>query len=272
VGGDPDYIAGLDNFCWPNVVKDMPRRSHKLAQLVRANQGLYDFCRAYSVPLISGKDSMSNDSTLMDPPLSVPPTLLVSVVGRIDDISRALTLDSKAPGDLVYILGKTHGETGGSELLRCYGELTRGEVYIGNRLPRVNSEAALDLYRRVHRLSRKALLRSAHTPALGGLGIALARIAFAGGYGMDIDLRRVPGDAAGEAELLYAESNSRFVVTLAPENRKQFEAEMTGLPFAMIGTVLDDPVLRIRGLSGDVIVEADVPQLKAVWQETWSGE
>ena len=126
-GGDLDYLAGLDNFCWPNVVKEsMPERAHKLAQLVRANEGLYDFCRAYGMPLISGKDSMSNDSTLTDPPISIPPTLLVSVVSRIADVRRAVTLDPKAAGDLLYVLGRTEEELGGSELYRWYGERRSG--------------------------------------------------------------------------------------------------------------------------------------------------
>ncbi|MBN2551249.1 MAG: phosphoribosylformylglycinamidine synthase subunit PurS, partial [Spirochaetales bacterium] len=132
-GGDPDFISALDNFCWPNVVKDsMPERSHKLAQLVRACQGLYDFCKAYGVPLISGKDSMSNDCTLTDPPISVPPTLLVSVLGRLPDLGAAVTLDLKAPGDLLYILGGTDEELGASEFYRYYGESTRAAAYIGN--------------------------------------------------------------------------------------------------------------------------------------------
>jgi len=268
-GGDPDFIAALDNFCWPNVVKnEMPERSHKLAQLVRACEGLYDHCRAYRVPLISGKDSMSNDCTLTDPPISVPPTLLVSVLGRIDELSRAVTPDLKAPGDLLYILGETGDELGASELYRCYGELTRGAAYVGGQVPRVDAPRALSMYRALHEAIRRGLVRSCQTPALGGLALALARKCFGGELGADVELRPVPGPAGSDLSLLYSESNSRFVISVAPEAARELEGCLEGHAFARIGEVRPDPVLRIRGRSGGTLVEQPLEPLKAAWKET----
>jgi len=272
VGGDPEFISALDNFCWPNVVKEsMPERAHKLAQLVRACQGLYDFCKTYGAPLISGKDSMSNDCTLTDPPISVPPTLLVSVIGRLDDLSQAVTLDLKAPGDLLYILGDTHEELGGSEFYRYFGEKTRGRAFIGNSLPKVKGREARVLYRCLHRAIRNGQVRSCHTPALGGLGAALLRKAFAGELGLEVDLTRVPGDASSDAGLLYSESNSRFLVSVAPNRRGDFEDSMKGQSCTLIGTVLEQQRLRIRGRSGEVIVDRPLPALKQAWKETLNG-
>jgi phosphoribosylformylglycinamidine synthase len=271
-GGELDTIAALDNFCWPNVVKErMPQRSHKLAQLVRANEGLYDFCRAYGVPLISGKDSMSNDSTLTDPPISIPPTLLVSVVGRIADVRRAVTLDPKAPGDLLYILGRTEEELGGSEFYRWYGESTRGQAFIGNRVPRVDAGRALQLYRAVSRAIGQGLVRSAHTPGLGGAAAALARMAFAGGRGLEVDLRRFPGGAAADHARLYSESNSRFLVTVHPAAAGRFEDGLKGLPFARIGRVRRDRRLVVTGMSGGVILRERLEPLKREWQAPLKG-
>ncbi|MBN1837381.1 MAG: hypothetical protein JW820_16120 [Spirochaetales bacterium] len=270
-GGDPGFIAALDNFCWPNVVKEgMPERSHKLAQLVRACEGLYDHCLAYRVPLISGKDSMSNDSTLTDPPISVPPTLLVSVIGRIEDLRRAVTLDVKAPGDLLYILGETREELGASELYRCYGELTRGRAYVGGQVPRVDAPRAMDLYRKLHQAIGEGLVRSCHTPALGGLALALVRACFAGELGAEVDLVRVPGSAASDLSLLYSESNSRFLVSVAAGLAREFEARLEGQPLACIGEVRDDPVLRIRGQGGELLIEQPLSALKAAWKEVLS--
>ncbi|MBA7619711.1 Phosphoribosylformylglycinamidine synthase subunit PurL [subsurface metagenome] len=271
-GGDPDFIAGLDNFCWPNVVKkQMPERSHKLAQLVRACEGLYDFCTAFRVPLISGKDSMSNDSTLTDPPISVPPTLLVSVLGKIQDIKRAVTLDVKSPGDLLYMVGETHEELGGSEFYRCYGEKTRGRAYIGNHVPRVGAEKALKIYRRLHKGIQAGLIRSCHTPALGGAGVALAKKAFAGGYGLDVDLKAFPGTAAADYSLLYSESNSRFLITVAPDKGAAFEGIMDGITLARIGRVRPDDRFRIIGLDGSLIIEETASRMKEAWQERLKG-
>ena len=272
VGGDPEFISALDNFCWPNVVKDsMPERSHKLAQLVRACQGLYDFCKVYGVPLISGKDSMSNDCTLIDPPISVPPTLLVSVIGKLDDLSKAVTLDLKAPGDLLYILGDTHEELGGSEFYRYFGEKIRGRAFIGNSVPKVNGRQARALYRSLHQAIRGGRVRSCHTPALGGLGVALLRKAFAGELGLEVDLAGVPGDASGDVALLYAESNSRFLVSVAPNKRGDFEESFRGHSCTCIGAVLEQQRLRIRGRSGAVIVDRPLPALKQAWKETLNG-
>lgn len=268
VGGDPGYIAALDNFCWPNVVKEnMPERSHKLAQLVRANQGLYDFCKGYKLPLISGKDSMSNDCTLTDPPISIPPTLLLSVVSRISDVSRAVTLDVKNSGDLVYVLGETMGEMGGSEFYRFHGERSRGRPYIGNRVPRVKLDKARKLYQALAEVIAGRLIQSAHTPAIGGLGAALARKSFAGGYGLEVDLGALHAPS-GTADfvLLYSESNSRFIVTIDPRNKESFEKLMKSVSCSQIGRVTDSGELQIKGLSGGIIIRENINKMKREWQ------
>jgi phosphoribosylformylglycinamidine (FGAM) synthase-like enzyme len=268
VGGDPDCISALDNFCWPNVVKEnMPNRSHKLAQLVRACRGLYDFCKAFGVPLISGKDSMSNDCTLTDPPISVPPTLLISALGRIPELSRAVTLDLKAPGDVIYVLGDTREELGGSEFYRFYGEVSRDRAYVGNAVPRVDAARSLDMYRRLHQVMAGGLVRSCHAPALGGLAAALARKAFAGELGVEVDLAAVPGEARSDASRLFSESNGRLLVSVSQQAQKDFEAALRGCSCARIGTVTESGRIRIRGREGRVLVDRPLMPLKRAWKE-----
>jgi phosphoribosylformylglycinamidine synthase II len=272
-GGDPQFISALDNFCWPNVVKDsMPGRAHKLAQLVRACEGLYEHCLAYGVPLISGKDSMSNDCTLTDPPISVPPTLLISVIGKLPDLRRAVTLDPKAPGDLLYVVGETREELGGSELYRWYGESTRGEAFIGNQVPVVRAASAVRRYRALHRAMGAGLVRSCHTPHLGGLAVALARKAFAGACGLELELAALPAEAGSEAALLYSESNSRFLLTVAPRDRRAFEELMAGQTMALCGRVLEEPRLRVRSRDGGAwIIDEPTGPLEEAWKETLRG-
>ena len=110
VGGNIEHVAGLDNFCWcdPVASDKTPDGEYKAAQLVRANQALYN-CLAFGVPLISGKDSMKNDYMIGDTKISIPPTVLFSVIGKIDDLRKAVSMDAKAPGDLVYLLDSFHG-------------------------------------------------------------------------------------------------------------------------------------------------------------------
>jgi len=117
VGGSLERMAGIDNFCWCDPVESekTPDGQYKLAQLVRANQALYDYTKIYGVPCISGKDSMKNDYIIGDTKISIPPTLLFSTMGKMEDVRKAVTMDAKKAGDMVYVLGETYNELGGSE-------------------------------------------------------------------------------------------------------------------------------------------------------------
>ena len=169
---------------------------------MRANQALYDYTTAYSIPCISGKDSMKNDYMIADHKISIPPTVLFSLLGAIDDVRLACTMDAKAAGDLVYVLGETRDETGGSEYFAMQG-------CVGNRVPRVDSQRALALYRGLNAAMRKGLVRSCHDCSDGGLGVALAETAFAGELGMSVDLRQVPCDGALADDVLLLDAGLR---------------------------------------------------------------
>ena len=244
VGGRLGKVAGLDNFCWPDPVQSdkTPDGEYKLAQLVRANQALYDYTRAYLVPCISGKDSMKNDSTRGGRKISIPPSLLLSVIAKMDDIDLAVTFDAKSAGDLVYVIGATRPELGGSEYFNMLG-------YTGNAVPRVEAGPALEIYRRVSSATAQKLAASLISPALGGLGVALAKTAMGGRLGLDIDLAAVPGEGCSDLELLFSETHSRFVATVRPENQAAFEAALAGVPAALVGRVIAEPELRIAGRS-----------------------
>ena len=267
VGGSLDLVAGLDNFCWcdPVLSDKTPDGPYKMAQLVRSNQALYDVCMAYNLPLISGKDSMKNDFYDGTTKISIPPTLLFSVIGKIEDSRKAVTMDVKRPGDLVYLLGKTGDELGGSEYLALSGA-------IGNKIPKVDAAKAYQRYKAYHEALSQGAVASCHDLSDGGLAVAAAESAFSGGYGVAIDLSRVlwKGDATGKSNcaLLFSESASRHLVTVHPEKREKFEAVMNGNCFASIGTVTEDPVLSITGLNGPTVVKADLSQLKEAWQQT----
>ena len=120
---DPDRLAGVDNFCWCDPVQSekTPDGEYKLAQLVRAGKALEHFCLGFGVPCVSGKDSMKNDYTGGGAKISIPPTLLFSVLGHIPDVNRAMTSDFKKPGEAVYLLGQTLPETAGSEIAQELG-------------------------------------------------------------------------------------------------------------------------------------------------------
>ncbi|MCP3964909.1 MAG: phosphoribosylformylglycinamidine synthase [Lentisphaerae bacterium] len=248
VGGKLGHIAGLDNFCWPDPVQSekTPDGEYKLAQLVRANQALYDYTKAFKVPCISGKDSMKNDSTRGGRKISIPPTVLFSAISKMDNIRKAVTLDAKFADDLVYVIGDTANELGGSEYYFMLNET-------GNNVPQVDSAKAISIYGAVAKVTEAELANSLHTPALGGLGVAFAKVAMGGRFGMDIDADKIPtNDELTLQQKLFSESNSRFVMTVSPDNAGKVEALLAGVPFAQVGKVVNTKSLEFRSKGAKV--------------------
>ncbi len=245
VGGNLNRLACLDNFCWPDPVQSekTPDGEYKLAQLVRANQALADYTRAFSVPCISGKDSMKNDSTRGGRKISIPPSLLFSMIAKMDDVTKAVTPDAKQHGDLIYVIGMTRQELGGSEYFAMLDA-------IGNQVPKVDAEKSLAMYDAVSAATAAELVQSLTTPALGGLGVAFARTAMAGRLGLEINLDAIPAENCNDIEKLFSESNSRFVATVNPVNRVAFEEKLKGIPFALVGAVMMRPELLLRSRNG----------------------
>jgi phosphoribosylformylglycinamidine synthase len=309
VGGDPDHIAILDNFCWGNpILSDAnPDGDHKLAQLVRAAKGCYDTAVGMGTPFISGKDSFHNEYKVGDKTVAIPPTLLISAMGIVPDVEKAVTMDAKNAGDLVYVLGATYNEFGGSHFGSVIGDATvidtaaegaAGVSAANNSVPKMNNETALSLYRALHKAMQEGLVASCHDCSDGGIATAAAETAFAGGLGMQIDANRIPvaqrssgqGDnsdtqSASEAgsegsnalltawQKLFSESNSRFVVTVSPQNKEAFEKAMSGTAisdktrnvFAEIGKITADTRFTIAGDNGANEIDTTIDELKEAW-------
>ncbi|NIR15176.1 MAG: phosphoribosylformylglycinamidine synthase, partial [Desulfobacterales bacterium] len=213
------------NFCWPTIQYDPvqnPDGKYKAAQLVRANWALRDTCLAYGIPLLSGKDSMYIDGNLEGPfgerrKVSGLPTLLFTVSGIIEDVGKSITMDAKIPGDLVYVLGETKNELGGSEYYQMMGE-------VGLHVPEVDANALWPLYLALHRAIQQGLLSSAHAVTRGGLGVHLTLVALGGELGMEARLGDVPcSNALTNSQILFSESAGRFIVTIDREKRGAFE-------------------------------------------------
>jgi phosphoribosylformylglycinamidine synthase len=249
-------IALLDNFTWGN-----PEKPERLGSLVRACEACHDFATAFGTPFISGKDSLYNESPLGP----VTPTLLVTAIGIIPDVRLAVSVDVKEHGDLIYIVGQTFNELGGSEYYRLKG-------FIGKSVPKVRPALAKKTFRTVTRAIDFGLVKACHDLSEGGLGVAAAEMAFAGGYGLELDLRKVPGKALKRDDfILFSESNSRFLVEVSEKAKKEFEALMKGKVCAQIGKVTENPRLRIKGLNGEIVVDASLEDLLASWKRTLSG-
>ncbi len=288
-GARPGTISALDNFCWPDPVESpsTPDGRYKLAQLIRTCEGLYEACVAYGVPLISGKDSMKNDSTRGGVKISIPPTLLVSAMGKIDDVRLARTPEPKGAGDRIYVVGETRQELGASEFAR-WAEATGGgtadsstggaeaggggiDAAVGGRPPSTDPARLNERYRKMATAIDKGIPESVKTPSLGGLGAALAWMAFGAELGIEVDLDLLPVE--GEVDLwgrLFSESTGRFLITVTTQTADAFETALAGEPLARLGCVTSNGRLVITA-GGSPVVDADVLELKRTWKATLAG-
>ena len=264
VGADPERIAILDNFCWGNT-----ERPETLGALVRAAQACHDVSLAYRTPFISGKDSLNNEFLHDGRSLAIPPTLLISAIGIVPDVRSCVTMDLKEAGNRLYLLGMTRHELGGSLWSEVHGRP-------GGRVPRVDLAQAPRLFGAVHQAIGRGLIRSCHDLSEGGLAVALAEMALAGGLGARVTLADVPHDPDEMDDFvrLFAESPTRFLLEARPEAGAELEAHLGGFPLGRLGEVTagngergqPSPRLIIQGIDGRVVVDAAVDELKAAWQ------
>ncbi|MGO9598073.1 MAG: AIR synthase-related protein, partial [Isosphaeraceae bacterium] len=279
VGAHPRHIALLDNFCWGNT-----DRPETLGSLVLAAQACCDLALRYKTPFISGKDSLNNEFAHEGRSLAIPPTLLISAIGQVPDVRSCVTMDFKEPGNLIVLVGMTRWELGGSLWAHTQG-------LEGGRVPDVHPELGQQIFRAVYLAISHGLVRSCHDLSEGGLAVALAEMAFAGGLGASVSLRDVPfddtdvsprgvlpeGTAALHCLLLFSESPSRFLLEVPPQHHAALSDLLGGLPWGRLGEVGDGDQsestqshparLSVTGLDGLVVIDASLSDLKTAWQK-----
>jgi phosphoribosylformylglycinamidine synthase len=261
VGADPSRIAVLDNFCWGNT-----ENPETLGSLVRAALACQDVAIAYQTPFVSGKDSLNNEFSYTDDAgtkrtVAIPASLLITALGQLENVEQAVTMDLKQAGNLVYLVGETHDEMGGSH----YALVNR---LSGGQVPRVDVETAPSTFQAVHRAIIRGLIRSCHDLSEGGLAVAAAEMAFAGGLGLELD-QNLPAEGSSisnPAVLLFAESNTRFLIEVEPSKRESLEQGLAGVPLTPIGRVSDSGRVIITGCGGKVLIDSSCRALKEVWQ------
>jgi phosphoribosylformylglycinamidine synthase len=264
VGADPSRIAILDNFCWGYT-----DRPETLGSLVRASIACREVALGLGTPFISGKDSLNNEFSYLDvhgnkQTIAIPPTLLISALGQVEDVRACVTMDAKRAGSMIYLVGVTKDEMGGSHF-----SLTQSLE--GGQVPTVDVEVAKRTFQAVHDAIRTGTVRSCHDLSEGGLAVAAAEMAFAGGLGIEIDLSQIPSipNSPGHSVLvkLFSESNTRFLFEVAPNKATDFESHFAGLSHACVGRVMETDRLVVKASSGgDSLIDADLMALKEAWQ------
>jgi phosphoribosylformylglycinamidine synthase len=210
---------------------------------------------AFGTPFISGKDSLNNEYRSAGRHIVIPPTLLISALGRVPDVRRCVTMDLKEPGNDLYLIGVTKPELAGSQFHRL-------NQIVGGDVPKVNRLQAPTIFRALYHAIVDGLVRSCHDLSEGGLAVAAAEMAFSGGIGADLSaVPTVPDEV-----WLFSESPTRFLVEVPAAWTAAFESQFENLPCQKVGRTVKEPRLRIAGAGGEWRIWASLADLKEAWQ------
>jgi len=248
-------IAILDNFTWGN-----PEKPDRMGSLVQACEACYEVAKEFETPFISGKDSLYNESPLGP----VTPTLLITAVGVIPDVRKAVSMDLKHPSNPIYIVGQTLPELGGSEYYRLKG-------FVGKTVPRVYVKRSKKIVDSIVRAIDASCVRACHDLSEGGLGVAAAEMAFTGNYGIELWLKNVPRPKGLTRNdfILFSESNSRFLLEVDEKRQEKFEELMEDNLFALVGRVKSGSCLSIYDVKDKKLVEVGLATLRKAWKSTF---
>ena len=262
VGGNIDRTAIPDNFCWGNCNKP-----DRMGSFVQAAKACYDGSVGYSVPFISGKDSLNNEFRAEDgSTVAIPPTLLISAMSVIDDVARCVTADAKEAGNYVFILGRTSGKLGGSHYLLAEGAAS------GTDVPPVDVATNLKVMQALQAAIAAGSVRACHDLSEGGLAVAAAEMALAGDVGLELNVSGLPvpmhEPGPSLAGLLFGESAGRFLVEVTPEKYDAFLRIVKDCPFGEIGRVSDSKRLTIKA-GNKTVLDVSVQQALEAWRGTF---
>jgi len=261
VGGTLDSLALLDNFCWCNSTD--PER---LGQLKEAVQACYNFAVKYGTPFVSGKDSMFNDFKGYDEnfnpcAISIPPTLLISSIGVINNVETCQTIDFKGADHTIFLIGTTADELNGSEFYEFSNRISP-ESFSGGLVPKVDYDTNVKAYKSVTSAFAEHLISSSVSIERGGLLNAIMKSAVGGMMGADIDLSgAIISGINFDYELLFSETQGRFLVTVNDKNIHRFNEIMKGVPVGVIGKTRNDGKLIISGIKGSRIFSSNVDKM-----------
>ena len=262
VGADPTHIAILDNFCWPGC--DDP---YLMGSLVRAAEACYDGAMAYKTPFVSGKDSLNNQFTTDEGVrYTIPQTLLVSAMGMVDDVRKCVTMDAKAAGNVLLLVGKTDSAMGGSSYCTTFEDNSRNMM-----IPRVDLEVGPQTARTVAKLIENGLVKSAHDCSEGGLLIAAAEMAFAGRVGLDLDLKGVASDEGLDVTAAcYAETPSRYLLEVASKDIDAVVSSLreAGIAFGQVGLFTGHDRMAVSTEKDGQVMDVKLEDLVKAWRDT----
>lgn len=257
VGGDINKMSVLDNFCWGN-----PNKPEILGSLVRAANACYDMSKAFDVPFISGKDSLHNEYSIGGKRYSIPPALLISAMGVIENAENTVTMPFKQEGNKVFVLGITRNELGGSVFSKI-NNIKNGVV------PDVYPKESRPLMEKIYKAINAGLIEACHDVSEGGLAVSISEMAFSAQKGVKVDVDAIKcKEKMTPAEVLFSESNGRFVVEVRLENIAKFKNILKGSVFAEVGYVCDCGKVIFESKKGKIKIQEKSENLLKSWKNT----
>ncbi|WHX40904.1 phosphoribosylformylglycinamidine synthase subunit PurL [Mesobacillus sp. AQ2] len=239
-GGEPLAITDCLNF-------GNPEKPEIFWQFEKVVDGMSEACRTLSTPVIGGNVSLYNETN----GTAIYPTPVVGMVGLVENLKHVMTQHFKKAGDLIYLLGDTKDEFGGSELQK----LVYGKIF--GKAPELDLEVEASYQAQILTVIKNGLVASAHDVAEGGAAVALAESVIGSkGLGAAVELE---GNAVSA---LFSESQSRFILSVKPENQIEFESITDAV---LIGKVVETPVLKVD-VNGENVINQDAEGLKKAWK------
>lgn len=227
-----------------------PEKPEIFWQLEKATDGMSDACNVLSTPVIGGNVSLYNETNGE----AIYPTPVVGMVGLIEDIDHITTQHFKTAGDLIYVIGETKEEFGGSEIQKLLNE---GRIF--GKAPSIDLSVEAKRQEQILAAIQAGVVSSAHDISEGGLGVAIAESTFGPtkvGANITID--------GNEVVALFSETQSRFLISVKPEHKEQFEAMVEA---KLIGTVTEETSVTIRNQQNETVLHTSVEELKQAWKE-----
>lgn len=239
-GAEPLAITDCLNF-------GNPEKPEIFWQIEKSADGMSAACTTLGTPVIGGNVSLYNERSGE----AIYPTPTIGMVGLVHDLSHVTTQEFKQAGDLIYVIGEAKEEFGGSELQKMMDGMICGPS------PSIDLEVEAKRQKQLLTAIQAGLIQSAHDIAEGGFAVAIAEsLISAKELGATI---RVKGEAAVE---LFAETQSRFVISIKKENKEAFENMVEA---GLIGEVTDTAILTIQD-GEESLVTAQVAELVDAWK------
>ncbi|MHA1595562.1 MAG: phosphoribosylformylglycinamidine synthase subunit PurL [Candidatus Baldrarchaeia archaeon] len=251
VGGKPLAFVDCANF-------GNPEKPEIFWQFEMAIKGLAYMARGLGIPCVGGNVSFYNEDETTG--RAVKPSTEVLAIGLVEDLKHVTTMAFKSAGDVIVVVGKTFREVGGSE----YYYIVHGIE--GGKVPAADPNREKSSMNAVLEGIRRGYVTAAHDISRGGFAVALAEMAIQGGRGAEVFLDNMPREPMRIDELLYSESNARFIITVEEKNLDNFISlcRNTGAPFGIIGRVSRSNRLILRYES--LVLEYDVHHLEKAWK------